>query len=264
MASAPHASDANHLLLAFDGCHNFRTVAGWRARDGRKVQAGRLFRSDGLDQLSDADQDRLITLGISHVFDLRASAEIERSPSRWPGTMDLRIWTGAESAAEADIMGLMQRDAVDAAAFRAALCAVYARFPDDLADAVRALAATLIAKGNRATLVHCTAGKDRTGFAVAMLLHAIGIAPDDVVADYLLTNACFETACARFDIGGRLSAIEARAPGAVAALVGVQPDYLHAAERRMKDTYGSIDAWLEQRAGLAGRQREALAERLLA
>jgi protein-tyrosine phosphatase len=130
---------------------------------------------------------------------------------------------------------------------------------------VRALATAILDNADRsATLIHCTAGKDRTGFAVAMLLHAIGIDRDDVMADFLLSNACFETARQRFDTGGRLTAIEARAPGAVAALVGVRPDYLHAAERAIADTFGSIDNWLAQCAGLEGERRERLAERLLA
>lgn len=263
MTNPTDAPDATALLLSLDGCHNFRAVAGWRGRNGGRLKAQYLFRSDGLDQLSDSDHAQVAELGIGHVLDLRASAEIERSPSRWPHGMKPRIWSGAESAAEADITSLMQRDGLDAGDFRAAMCTVYSRFPQDLADAVRALSVAVLDEGAGATLVHCTAGKDRTGFAVAMLLHAIDIVRDDVMADYLLSNASFETARVRFDAGGRLTAIEARAPGAVAALVGVHPDYLHAAERQMEQDFGSIDAWLERCAGLSGQRRALLAERLL-
>ena len=263
MARPLHRPDAEKLLLPLDGCHNFRSVAGWQTADGRSVQAGRLYRSDGLDQLSDSDHARLAELGLSHVFDLRASAEIGRAPSRWPAAMDLRIWAGAESAAEANITALMQREGLDASAFHTAMCQVYSRFPLDLAEPVRALAAAVTEQDACATLVHCTAGKDRTGFAVAMLLHAIGIARDDVMADYLASNASFDAARLRFDTDGRLTAIEARAPGAVAALVGVHPDYLHAAERQMEDDFGSIDNWLEQAAGLDRQRRAALAKTML-
>lgn len=128
MTNAPAPPDAAALLLSLDGCHTFRAVTGWRERNGGKLKAGRLFRSDGLDQLSDADHALVAGLGIDHVLDLRASAEIERS--RWPDGMEPRIWAGAESAAEADITSLMQRDGLD----------------DDAGT----------------TLVHCTAGKDRT------------------------------------------------------------------------------------------------------
>jgi protein-tyrosine phosphatase len=252
------------LRIPLDGSHNFRSVADWRARDGRRVTHGKLFRADGLDQLSDADQARLAGLGLSHVFDLRSLSEIERAPSRWPSGMAPRIWTGAESAAEADIMQLMQRDAATGRDFHAAMCQVYARFPNDLAKAFASVAATLLDDPDcDATLIHCAAGKDRTGFTVAMLLHAIGIERDDVMADYLLSNASFDVARERFDIDGRLSSLEARAPGAVAALVGVDADYLHAAEKRMEQDFGSIDNWLEQSAGLSAGRRDLLAARLL-
>jgi protein-tyrosine phosphatase len=260
MTTAPQAGT---LAVALDGCHNFRAVAGWRTGEGRSLSAGRLFRSDGLDQLSESDQARLAALGLDHVFDLRSSAEIARAPSRWPEWLSLRIWAGAESAAEADITTLMQREGLDAGAFHQAMCRVYAGFPDDLAEAVRALSVAVLHKSAGATLVHCTAGKDRTGFAVAMLLLAIGVTRDDVMADYLLSNASFETARLRFDTGGRLTSLEARAPGAVAAVVGVHADYLHAAMRRMEQDFGSIDTWLERRSGLSGQRRALLAERLL-
>jgi protein-tyrosine phosphatase len=256
---------ANHrtLLLPLDGCHNFRAVSGWRTRDGRQVIDGRLYRSDGLDRLSDADTAHLAKLGILHVLDLRASGEMLRAPSRWPQSMDLQIWAGAESAAEANILAIMQQETVDANAIRAAMCQVYARFPDDLLDAVTVLAAAILAQGVRSTLVHCTAGKDRTGFVVAMLLHAIGVHADDVMADYLLSNASFASALKRFNADGRLDAIEARAPGATAALVKVEPDYLGAAERTIIARHGSIVAWLEECAGLSRERRDRLAACLL-
>ena len=263
MDQPPYSADHRAKLIALEGCHNLRSVAGWRARDGRSLTAGKLYRSDGLDQLSPGDQTLLAGLGLRHAFDLRASAEIARAPSRWPDTMHLRIWAGAESAAEADITALMKRGGLDAGAFSAAMCAVYARFPEDLAQAVRAMGNALLADDAQATLVHCTAGKDRTGFAVAMLLHAIGITADEVMAEYLLSNASFAAARVRFNGDGRFDALEANAPGAVAALVGVHPEYLGAAERRIADDFGGIDAWLEHQAGLDPARREQLANRLL-
>lgn len=263
MNSPPIPANDGGLFIELEGCHNFRAVAGWTARCGRRLARGRLFRSDGLSQLSDKDQDLLCALGVAQVFDLRAAAEIERAPSRWPAAMNPIIWAGAESAAEADIGNLMQRDKLDAAAFKDAMRGIYSRFPDDLAEAVRALSEGILADSKSAKLIHCTAGKDRTGFTIAMLLHAIGIAREDVMADFLLSNARFETARVRFNTDGRLDRVEAKAPGAIAALVGVHPEYLHAAERRIQDDFKSIETWLEIRAGLSAERRARLADRLL-
>lgn len=263
MGVPPVDPAAQGLILPFDGCHNFRMVAGWRTAGGQAVVPGRLFRSDGLDRLSDADHQRLRPLGIGRVIDLRAAPEIARAPSRWPDDARPRVWSGAESAAEADINGLMTREGLAADAFRQAMLNVYGRFADDLAEAVQHAADALLDPAGGAVLIHCTAGKDRTGFVIASLLHAIGIQAADVQADYLLTNASFATACQRFNRDGRLDAVEARAPGAVAALVGVHPEYLAAAQAAQVAACGSIDGWLQQRAGIDETIRRHLRDRLL-
>lgn len=257
------AERARALTIPLDGCHNFRAVADWRSKDGRRLKEGRLFRSDGLAQLSDRDGAKLSGLGLRDVIDLRDKEEITHAPSRWPDTMELRIWTGAESAADAEISYIMECEGLDASAFSASMLSLYSRFPVNLAQATRALGEAILAADCGATLVHCTAGKDRTGFVVAMLLHAIGIEPDEIMADYLLSDASYAAAYVRFNIAGRFDALDARAPGAVSTVLGVHPEYLQAAERRIADDFGSIDRWLETVAGLGPQQRELLAERLL-
>ena len=263
MPPVSHPGDDRGLLFALQGCHNFRSVAGWQTHDGRTLARGRLFRSDGLDELSDRDLAVVAGLGLRHVFDVRAAAEITRAPSRWPDSMNLSVWTGAESAAEADIMALMARDGMNGDAFHAAMCRVYARFPEDLASAVKSLGVALLGEGSITTLVHCTAGKDRTGFVIAMLLRAIGILPEQVMADYLMSNLSYDRAFRRFNADGRLDRVEAHAPGAIAALVGVHAEYLQAAMQRIDDDFAGIDTWLDRVAGLDARRRTELAKRLL-
>jgi protein-tyrosine phosphatase len=259
----PFDPAARDRFLTLDGCHNFRAVTGWQAIDGRRLAPGRLFRADGLDQLSDADHARLRPLGITHALDLRASAEIARSPSRWPDDARPLVWSGAESAAEADITGLMARPNLDATELRQAMIGVYARFADDLAEAVNRTAEAVLDPAAGAVLIHCTAGKDRTGFVTAALLHAIGIRDGHVLADYLLSNASFAAACQRFNSDGRLDAVEARAPGAIAVLVGVHPEYLASSHVALETACGTIGAWLQERAGIDAAKRRALADRLL-
>lgn len=263
MTQLPFDPAARDRFLPFDGCHNFRAVTGWQAVDGRRLAPGRLFRADGLDQLSDADHSRICQLGITHALDLRASSEIARSPSRWPDGARPQVWSGAESAAEADITGLMARQNLDAEELRQAMLGVYARFADDLAEAVNRTAEAVLDRAAGAVLIYCTAGKDRTGFVTAALLHAIGIRNGHALADYLLSNASFDTARQRFNIDGRLDAMEARAPGAVAVLVGVHPEYLAASHVALEEACGSIGAWLQERAGIDAAMRVALADRLL-
>lgn len=263
MAPLLFDSNAKALILPLEGCHNFRAVAGWRSSGGKALVSGRLFRSGGLDQLTNADHTRISALDIRQVFDLRSSAEIGRAPSRWPLEHVPQSWSGAESAAEADLTAVMQRTDVAAHSYHEAMLGVYARFPDDLAPAVGALGESILSREAGATLIHCTAGKDRTGFVVAMLLHAIGLRNEDIMADYLLSNASYDAAFAKFNGDGRLDAVEERAPGAIAMLVGVHPEYLQAAVESAISHFGSLNTWFEKRAGLDGKQRKRLSELLL-
>ena len=258
------APAAQAQFLPFEGCHNFRSVAGWRTPEGRSIQAGNVYRADGLDRLTDADQRSLINLGITHVFDLRAAREKSEAPSRWPEGFAATIWADAESAAEANIMQVMAQASPQVAQFHEAMRSVYAHLPDELAEAVGAVADALLESADSTVLIHCSAGKDRTGFVTSALLHAVGIQPDDVLADFLLSNACFDAAVRRFNLNGRFDALEERAPGSVKALVGVDAQYLAASMQSIATRYGSFDLWLRQRVGIDDGKRAQLRDRLLA
>src|SRR3546814_16463909 len=101
---------------------------------------------------------------------------------------------------------------------------VYSRFPDGLANAVAAVIRALLDTDGSAILIHCTAGKDRTGFVAALLLHAWGIRRDAVTADYLLSNASYADAGTRFNVESRRDAIQGWAQGSVAARARHHPD----------------------------------------
>ena len=251
------------MRLSFEGCHNFRAVEGWQTDDGRRVATGRFFRSDGLDQLTSSDHDLLTTLKIATVIDLRSSAEIHSAPSRWPSEWSAHSWSGAESAAEADISSVMANARPKASECRTAMMRVYAKFGDDLAAAVFATSHALASADEAAVLVHCAAGKDRTGFVVAALLTAIGVSSDDVMDDYLLSNASIVEAHARFNMDGRLDALDAKASGAVHALLGAHADYLTTALQTIKQQHGSIAAWMSRKARVSEVTLQRIKDRLL-
>jgi protein-tyrosine phosphatase len=101
------------------------------------------------------------------------------------------------------------------------------------------------------TVFHCTAGKDRTGFAAALLLHAVGASHEEVMRDYLLTNERVKLPDgARFGL----------APEAAAVLWGVRPEFLEAAYEAVRSDYGGLDRYFKEALGLGSRQRERLRE----
>lgn len=164
--------------LPVDGTHNLREVAGYRAGSAI-VRPGKLFRSDALHALSPEGREALAGLGIRRVLDLRSEAEVTAGPSL--------LHDGAEVVHAPIFTGAAQP--IDVVETNVTLAHVYDAMVDHhgdrLAEAVRLIARS----GEDAVLVHCTAGKDRTGLVIALALLAAGVAREEVVADYALTAA---------------------------------------------------------------------------
>ncbi|WP_138417435.1 tyrosine-protein phosphatase [Sinomonas gamaensis] len=158
--------------LEIDGTYNFRSTGGYAAGE-RTVREGKLFRSDALHRLSEAGRKRLESLGIATVIDLRDETELTSAPSA-VGGLPLHI-------SHHPIFESVQ---VPGLAARTTLAEVYRliieRHADRLAQAVRLIAES----GDGGVLVHCTAGKDRTGLVIATALLAVGVDREQVLADY--------------------------------------------------------------------------------
>jgi protein-tyrosine phosphatase len=158
------------------GTYNFRDVGGLPARDG-EVRRGVLFRSDGLHRLGDAGRDELRRLGVGVIIDLRDENEARLMPDDIAG-LDVRVrrlpvFEG--SGASQGERGI---------SLEALYHRIVTRHAPIVVDALRALPEA----GDRAVVVHCTAGKDRTGIVVALALLAAGVDRDAVVTDYALTE----------------------------------------------------------------------------
>ena len=178
--------------LELDGAVNVRDVGGMAAADGRQIAAGRLLRGDDLNDLSPADVDLLVTqIGLTTVIDLRSPAEVR---DRGPGPLSRagRVRHVHHSLLPelglADVAGAMEERIDRARArYRGDLrCGLYLGYleerPAQVAAAVRD-----IARAGGPVMVHCAAGKDRTGVIVAMALTACGVRRDAVIADYAAT-----------------------------------------------------------------------------
>lgn len=163
--------------IAVPGTYNFREVAGFETAAGT-VRAGKLFRSDGLGRLGAPGRRRFSELGIRHVVDLRDDFEVDLMPDDLEGlgleVTRLPVFEAAGGASGAHPVTLDEL-------YRS----IVVDHPRAVADAVRHIAVT----GCAGVLVHCTAGKDRTGVVVAMALSAVGVDRDVVVDDYAASSA---------------------------------------------------------------------------
>jgi protein-tyrosine phosphatase len=243
---------------------NFRDIGGMNAGSFGRLRHGLVFRAEAVLDPGPGDAALLEVSEIRLVFDLRSSAECIRAPNRfWTGqgaeclNMDLM----ADLDAASNPWVVMREDTSVQSADKAML-ALYRGLP----QAALAHAPTLlgrIANGGAPVLVHCTAGKDRTGFMIALLLAALGVPHDTIIEDYLL-SAGRKTAAAREATRAMVVSHlgSAMAEDALDTMMGVKPDYLAASLAAIESEFGGMDRYLLQ-LGVDPQRREALQALLL-
>lgn len=224
--------------LALEGASNCRDLGGIPTVDGRRLRRGLLFRSDSLAELTDADFTQLAAIGLRTVCDLRHESERVRKPNRLPDGMAIRqhaigfFPTGAENL----IPSLGPHS--DELAVHSTLAGYYRRFPLDNAGNYSRMFDALLEPDALPALIHCTSGKDRTGFGIALILMALGVSREDIVADYLLSNL------APRDL--RFMVPTGVPDAALSALMKVRADYLEASFAAIDEHWPDEQCFLEQ------------------
>ena len=170
-----------------DGPSNFRDLGGLPTAGGGSTRFGLVYRADRLCTLTDADLRRLESAGIRHVFDLRSETEAADFPDRLPaGAAYVRLSMTSDQTFQARTIYERIVDGEIKSYGEADMVAGYLRmlqnFGPSLARVVRQ-----VGQGEP-TVIHCTAGKDRTGVAAMLLLDLAGVAAEHVVADYALSS----------------------------------------------------------------------------
>lgn len=253
---------ADSRVLKLDGVHNFRDYGGYDAVGGGRVRQGLLWRSAQHGDASDGDLDTIRKLAINAVIDLRGPSERDAKPCRRPAGFAAEVLTHPEETAGLALHTEAADGVVTAAEGRAAMIRLYdgIAFRPNLVAMLRAYF-DVLERGQGASLVHCVAGKDRTGWAVAMAHHALGVPRDAIMADYLLTNTAgnidARIAAGATQIRQKHGAITDET---IRALMGVDADYLNAAFAATEARHGDIDAYLADVLGVDAARRVALRE----
>jgi protein-tyrosine phosphatase len=250
-------------MIPMEGGRNFRDVGGYRTADGRTVRWNVLYRSGSLGHLQKEGMARLQNLDIRAIIDLRMTAERGRDQSNWLSIAGLGYFTrdymlGGDQASLAQIF--RDPSKLTASVMRAAMIQGYRAMPKELTPQYRELFARLIAPEKGAVVVNCTAGKDRTGIATALVLTAIGVPYETVRKDYLLSNEGLNMSSVQDAISPQLAALS---PDVISPLVGVEGEYLDAAFAQLKADYGSIEAYLEKELGVGPAEIASLKRRML-
>jgi protein-tyrosine phosphatase len=241
-------------VVPLQGGSNFRDLGGYATADGRKVRAGAVFRSAHLGTLTDADRTALAKLQVRTVVDLRGVNEAAETPHLVEGVGCRIVGAHIEPGVGEKIRGAVADGSANPFLMMQFLTDHYRDYPRRCAPGFRTLFATL-SDGTHCPLVfHCTAGKDRTGFASALLLTLLGVPWETVMEDYLRTNDLWIGHIGRYpelDLDTRAAIIEARTP------------YLEAAFDVVRSDFGSAEAFAEKALGLDAAARERLKADLL-
>jgi len=244
-ASANEATRA----LAWDACLNARDLGGLATTDGRRVRRGALVRSDQLCRLSEGGRAALLGHGVRTVIDLRNPAEAHQDPDptlREQGVdhclipqQDDQLWRQPEWVARTR----SERDAL---------------VLDQRAEHIAAMARAVAHAAPGGVLIHCLAGKDRTGIAVALLLGLVGVSDADIAADYALSET---------SLAAELEATLAAAPDDAARerivrSYDARAETMLATLTHLRTRHGGAEAYLT-RAGLSDADIERIRARLL-
>ncbi len=219
-----------------EGCVNFRDLGGYATRDGREIGWRRLFRADGLNRLSEADRSLLAELGLATVIDLRTVDEAEQR-GRFPVDevpvryVDLPLTDVLPTSEE-----LPEWAEVSYVASR------YGRMVEEggpvLTRAIEVLAST----GSLPAVVHCSAGKDRTGVLSALVLAFLDVPDETIVEDYALSAAAMDRLLER---------LKAEYPDSVEEVERFAPAILHVVPETMEEFLESIRTVYGSYQGLA-------------
>ncbi len=239
-------------VLRLQGATNFRDLGGYVGHGGRPLRWRALFRSDHLGGLTPEDQAQLRDMGVRRAFDFRGVHERAAQPYDVPGVSQhvLPIEPSVTQRMDAMVAG---GQALTGDAVAALMRDLYRRLVNEQSHRFAELFEH-VQRADAPLVFHCTAGKDRTGVAAALLLLALGVPLAVVKQDYLLTNEHY-----------RHPPMPASRtpPDVLAVLWRVREDFLDAALQAVEQDQGGLDRYLSQRLGLGPAARDELAARYL-
>ncbi|MEM6765611.1 MAG: tyrosine-protein phosphatase [Bacteroidota bacterium] len=247
--------------IDIEGAKNIRDLGGLFTKDGYQVKWGKLFRSGDISTVSVSDYQRLIPLGINTICDFRTTVEVEEKPDNWPGLDQLsyvNIPVGEGSLMKEELIGKINSPDFDVVKF---MVDMNRGFVKDYSAEYRDFIRLLIKEDNYPILYHCTAGKDRTGFASALVLSVLGVSREDIMDEYLMSNYYLhDTSEGMLRKAAIFFGIDhTRLRG----LMEVRQDYLRAAFDAIDSNYGSVEAYMTEALQIPSTEIDKLKEILL-
>ena len=253
-------------FIPIEGSINLRDFGGHATTDGRVVKRGLLFRCGLMAEIPEHAFDDFASLDIGVICDLRSHEEVETSPTPIEPPFDCRvhipIWPGSSTQFQQTV----RTGPPTFEEFTEFMVQITREIARDHVEAYSKLMTELV-QTERGFLLHCSAGKDRTGIGAAIILSLLGVDKETIMQDYLVSNQATELARrtkARMEENMRLQNIQHEVDETmVSVMSGVKEEYLHAAFEEIDQHYGGIGGYLEA-VGISAAEEAQLKERLLA
>jgi protein-tyrosine phosphatase len=252
-----------------EAIHNFRDFGGYKTENGSRLKKGLLYRSGGLSKATDADLQELSELKIKTICDLRSAHERKKEPDIFPDgepvtffNIPMRPIVDYHGRSLKRLFSLMfgeerRRDYI------AESYAAYREYATGYLPQLKELFIRISNPDNLPLLIHCSAGKDRTGVVVSMIQKILGVAPAVVMNDYLETNQNLGEYTT--EIADRLKKLAYfGVPWKMyMPLFEARTDYLNEAFLQIKEEFGVFDKWMRRGLGFSEKEKDALADVLL-
>jgi protein-tyrosine phosphatase len=243
---------------------NFRDLGGYKTRTGFLVKKGLIFRSGSLDKASARDLKELSSLGIRTVCDLRTEKESSTHPDRIPATSEVKIvhlpideLVHRENGAIAQLLSFRFGKArgLD---FSELSKQGYRKYITNSCAEFAGIFRLIVERRNLPVLIHCTAGKDRTGLACSLILQTLGVPFEAVMQEYLITNDYLHEFTAHMLNRLKFVMLFGLSRRRFLPLFDARSEYLLAAFDQMDRTYGSVEGYLRAGLGLSDKDRWSL------
>lgn len=252
-------ADSLQREVKLQGAINFRDIGGYKTKDGKSLKWGKIFRSAEINRLTPADLEKLEALKIHYVLDFRGPAEVAAGADKIPNTaIRISLPAGSEEVGDRSKMFKSMATATIGDSIMLPFYSNIEAFPKRYKPMFEAL----INNSNDSALVyHCTAGKDRTGIATALILYALGVDEQTIMKDYMATNYY------RKSDNGRMRKMLMdnyhMNEQVVDDVLGVKEIYLKTTFESIKKKYGSIENFLSTEMGLNKSELKKLKHKYL-
>ncbi|AEV35966.1 protein tyrosine phosphatase [Pseudovibrio sp. FO-BEG1] len=268
----PSNCDAIKVVKPIEKLENFRALT--TPQNGPALKPQMVFRSDQLDSLTEADQEKLSALGIETIVDLRAPDELDKHPNKHISSVDFNINLpiGSDPADIAKIMPLEVASQIRPLWFSGKFDEIdqllkdhgvdiyhtridrYKDFARKFTPQISRFMHVLLEEQNYPLVFHCAGGKDRTGYVAAVLMLSLGFSEEDVMRDYLTTNLyTFE----------ELSKLVGSGPHSLRPAFGAHKEQISAALAAVKEDYGSFENYRRDALGISDEELVRIKKNLL-